>query len=248
MGNGNIVGKVAIVTGASGGIGRGIAERLAKDGIAVVVNYAGNADRAAEVVRTIEANGGRAVASQADVGKSDEVGRLFDDAERQFGPVDILVNNAGRAIRKPLAEFTDDEFRLVFETNLGGAFFAMREAARRLRNGGRIVNISASFQGAPIPGYAVYAASKMAIEQMTAVLAKELGHRGITVNAIRPGPTDTDLFRHGKSEDVVKQFASQAALGRIGEPADIARVVAFLVSEEAGWITGQAFGVNGGYW
>lgn len=240
--------KTALVTAASRGLGRAIAERLAADGFSVIVNFAGNADAAQEAVTAISKAGGNAIAVQADVSKSSEVVSLFDTAEKTFGKVDVLVNNAGRAIRKPLAEFSDEEFETVFSTNIAGAFYTLREAARRLRDGGRIVNISASFQGAPIPGYSVYAASKMAIEQMTAVAAKELGARQICVNAIRPGPSNTDLFRTGKSAEVIQHFASLAALGRITEPSDVANVVSFLVGPQGGWVTGQAFGVNGGYW
>lgn len=241
-------GRVAIVTGASSGIGAAIAERLGREGHAVIVNYAGNAAEAAKVVAAIAAAGGRAQAARADVGDPAAVTALFDAAEAAFGPVGILVNNAGRAIRKEIATFTDAEFEAVIKTNLFGAFHAMREAASRLEAGGRIVNISMSFQGAPIPGYGVYFASKAGIEEMTRVLARELGPRGITVNALRPGPTRTRLFLEGKSPELLDHFAAQIALGRLGEPEDIAASVAFLVGPEGGWITGQAFAANGGYW
>lgn len=240
--------KVAIVTGASSGIGAAIARRLGHDGDAVIVNYAGNAAEAEEVAESITATGGRALAVRADVSRPDEVKALFDAAEKAFGPVGILVNNAGRAIRREISAFTDDEFEAVIKTNLFGAFHAMREAAARLEAGGRIVNISMSFQGAPIPGYGVYFASKAGIEEMTRVLARELGSRGITVNAVRPGPTRTKLFLDGKTPEMLQHFASQIALGRLGEPEDVAASVAFLVGPEGGWVTGQAFGANGGYW
>ncbi|MGJ5910112.1 SDR family oxidoreductase [Enterobacter sp. J706] len=242
------ISKSAIVTGASRGIGAGIALRLAKDGFAVAVNYAGNEAAAQKIVDTIIAEGGKAFACQADVSKSHDVQRLFEETELRFGGVDVLVNNAGKAIRKQLSDFTEAEFDEVVAINLKGAFLVLAEASRRLRDSGRIINISASFQGAPIAGYGPYSATKLAIEKLTEVAAKELGSKCITVNAIRPGPTRTDLFMNGKNEDLVKQFAAQAALGRIGEPKDIADVVAFLVSEQGGWVTGQAFGVNGGYW
>lgn len=241
-------GRVAIVTGASSGIGAALAERLGTDGFAVIVNYAGHQEGADEVVRKVEASGGRATAVGADVTKAEEVRRLFDQAEAAYGGVDVLVNNAGRAIRKPLAEFEDADFDSVIRTNLYGGFYAMREAARRLRDGGRIVNISMSFQGPPIPGYGVYFASKAAIEEMTRVAAKELGGRGITVNALRPGPTRTKLFTDGKSPEVLHHFEQQIALGRLGEPQDIAESVSFLAGPQGGWITGQAFAANGGYW
>ncbi|AIO95691.1 SDR family oxidoreductase [Burkholderia pseudomallei] len=240
--------KTAIVTGASRGIGAGIAQQLAADGHAVIVNYAGSRDSADAVVRSILDAGGQAVATQGDVSRAEDVTRLFDAAERAFGRVDVVVNNAGRAIRKPLAEFTEAEFDAVLATNLKGVFLMLREASLRLKDNGRIVNISASFQGGPIIGYGPYAASKMAIEKLTEVAAKELGGRNITVNSIRPGPTRTDLFMTGKNDELVKQFAAQSVLGRIGEPVDVARVVSFLVGADGGWVTGQSFGANGGYW
>ncbi len=240
--------KTAIVTGGSRGIGRAIAVTLAEDGYRVVVSYAGDAAAADETLAAIDRAGGEAIALQGDVSKSADVVALFDGAERHFGKVSVLVNNAGRAVRKPLADFTEVDYDNVMGTNLKGVFLTLSEAARRLLDGGRIVNISASFQGAPIPGYAVYAASKMAIEKMTEVAAKELGARGITVNAVRPGPTNTDLFKAGKNAEVVSHFAQAAALGRVGEPQDIANVIAFLVSSDGGWVTGQSIGANGGYW
>ncbi|MDX2147608.1 MAG: SDR family oxidoreductase [Planctomycetota bacterium] len=240
--------KTAIVTGAAKGMGRAIAQRLAADGAFVVVNYAGSVEEANVTVAGITSAGGRAIAAQADVSHSQSVVDLFSIAERAGGGVDILVNNAGRATRKPLAEFTDAEFDALTATNLRGTFLTLREAAKRMRENGRVVNISASFQGAPIPGYGPYAATKMAVEQLTAVAAKELGSRGITVNAVRPGPTRTDLFMHGKDDALVAKFAAMAALNRIGEPSDIANVVSFLCGPEGGWVTGQAIGANGGYW
>lgn len=240
--------KVAVVTGASSGIGAGVAERLGADGFDVVVNYAGHAEGAEQVVHRIETDGGRAVAVKADVTDPTDVSELFNAAEERFGGIDVLVNNAGLAIRKELAEFSDDEFARVIKINLFGAFNCLREAAKRLNDGGRIVNISMSFQGPPIPGYGVYFASKAAVEEMSRVAAKELGGRGISVNALRPGPTRTKLFMDGKTPEVIGHFEQQIALGRLGEPADIAESVSFLVGPHGGWITGQAFAANGGYW
>lgn len=242
------MGKVAIVTGSSSGIGAAIAHSLADKGCHIVINYAGKALEADKVAADIMAGGGQAIAIQADVSNSSHVTALFDAAEKHFGGIDILVNNAGRAIRKEIADFTDEDFKVVMETNLNGTFFGLREAAKRLRDGGRIINLSMSYQGAPISGYSVYSASKAAVEQLTVVAAKELGARKITVNALRPGPARTPLFLQGKSPERIKQFENMAALGGLTEPEDIGNVVAFLVSDDAHWITGQSFAVNGGYW
>ena len=240
--------KTAIVTGSSRGMGAAIAKKLADDGFAVVVNYAGSKESADNVVKEIESNGGKAITVQANVSNIEDIKKLFDEAEANFGRIDVLVNNAGKAIRKSLAEFSEAEYDQVMNINLKGVFLGLSQAAKRLENNGHVVNISASFQGAPIPGYGPYAASKMAIEKLTEVAAKELGERGITVNAVRPGPTDTNLFNKGKDKNAKEFFASQAALGRLGKPEDIANVVSFLVSDRGSWVTGQAVGANGGYW
>ena len=240
--------KSAIVTGSSSGMGAAIARKLAADGFAVVVNYTRSKEKADKVVDEIKNDGGKAISVQANVSAAEDIKKLFDEAESNFGRIDVLVNNAGKAIRKPLAEFSEEEYDTVMDINLKGVFLGLSQAAKRLQDNGRIVNISASFQGAPIPGYGPYAASKMAIEKLTEVAAKELGERGITVNAVRPGPTDTKLFNKGKDEKAKEFFASQAALGRLGQPEDIANVISFLFSEQGGWVTGQAIGANGGYW
>lgn len=240
------INKVAIVTGASRGIGAAVAERLARDGFTVVVNYAGSQAPAEALVRKIEAAGGRALAAQGDVASADAVKRMFDAAEAAFGGVDVLVNNAGIMALAPLAQSDDALFDRHIAVNLKGSFNTMREAARRLRDGGRIVNFSSSVVGLLQPTYGVYAATKAAIETMTSVLAKEMRGRGITVNAIAPGPTATDLFLDGKSPELVERLAKLAPLERLGKPEDIAAAVAFLTGPDGAWINGQTLRANGG--
>jgi 3-oxoacyl-[acyl-carrier protein] reductase len=240
------INKVAIVTGASRGIGAAVAERLAQDGFTVVVNYAGSQAPAEALVRKIEAAGGRALAAQGDVANPDAVKRMFDAAEAAFGGVDVLVNNAGIMALAPLAQSDDALFDRHIAVNLKGSFNTMREAARRLRNGGRIINFSSSVVGLLQPTYSVYAATKAAIEAMTSVLAKEMRGRGITVNAIAPGPTATDLFLDGKSPELVERIAKAAPLERLGKPEDIAAAVAFLAGADGAWINGQTVRANGG--
>jgi len=239
---------VAIVTGASRGIGAAIAQRLAADGHAVVVNYAGNHAEAEKVVAAITGRGGRAIAVQADVADAQAARHLFDAATESFGGVDVLVNNAGAmASELPhLADTSDATFDRLFDINVKGSFLAMREAAKRLRPGGRIVNFSTSVIGLALPGYAVYAATKSAIETMTNILAKELRGRNITVNAVAPGPTATALFLDGKTPERVEQLAKMAPLERLGQPEDIANVVSLLVGPQGAWINGQTLRANGG--
>ncbi len=241
-----LTGKVAVVTGAARGIGRAIALRLAQDGAAVVVNYAGSVQQAQETVGLIEQGGGRAVAVQADVSKVGDVKRLFDTCFGAFDRLDILVNNAGVMFTKPVVEVGEEEFDRLFAVNVKGAFFCCQEAAKRMGDGGRIVNLSSSTTALMLPGYAAYVATKGAVEQFSHVLAKELGPKQITVNVVSPGPTDTELFGQGKSEEQKQRFAQTAALGRLGQPQDIADVVAMLAGEDARWITGQNIRANGG--
>jgi 3-oxoacyl-[acyl-carrier protein] reductase len=237
-----LTGKVAIVTGASRGIGRAIAERLGRDGASVVVNYAGSKEKAQEVVAAIEAVGSKAIAVQADMSNPDDVRQLFETAEAHFGKFQILVNNAGTFLMKPAVEITLEEFDKLIAVNVRGVFLALQEAARRIESGGRIVNLSSNVTIASMANSSVYAASKAAVEQFTRVLAKELGDRQITVNAIAPGATETDML-----PDMAREMAQKMTpLDRLGQPEDIADVVAFVVSEEARWITGQIIGVNGG--
>ncbi len=237
--------KVALITGCSRGIGRAIAERLGADGVSVVVNYRTNEEAAAKVVAAIKANGGHAVAARADVVDPQQLRGLFDTAEQHFGGLDILVNNVGVGGFAPIAMATDEDFDNIFSTNTRTTFVALREAANRLRDGGRIVVISSGIALTHRPGTAVYAASKAAGDAMAMTLAKELGPRGITVNSVLPGVTRTDAAE-GVSADIVNQILMQTPLGRLGEPEDIADVVAFLISDQGRWITGQAIRAGGG--
>lgn len=238
--------KAALVTGASKGIGAEIARRLARDGAAVVVNYAHGRADAERVVRDIEAADGRAIAVQADVGDPAGVPALFDAAEHAFGGLDILVNNAGIMRLAPIADSDDAMFDAQIAVNLAGVFRAMREGARRLRDGGRIIGFSSSVVGFYPPDYGVYAATKAAVEALTHVMAKELGPRGITVNAVAPGPVETALFLHGKTEAQIEAISKLSPLGRLGQPADIAGLVAFLAGPDSGWVNGQVIRANGG--
>jgi 3-oxoacyl-[acyl-carrier protein] reductase len=238
--------KVAIVTGASRGIGAAVAERLARDGFAVVINYSANAPPAEALAREIEAKGGRAIAARGDVSDPSAVRGMFYAAEEAFGGVDVLVNNAGIMKLAKIADSDDALFDQQIAVNLKGSFNAMREAARRLRDGGRIVNFSTSVVGTKLETYGIYAATKSAIETMTAILSKEMRGRNITVNAVAPGPTATDLFLDGKSQELVDRLAKMNPMERLGTPEDIASVVAFLAGPDGGWINGQVLGANGG--
>ena len=238
--------KVAVITGASRGIGAAIAERLARDGFAVIVNYAGRTAEAEATVRRIESAGGKAVAVQADVGSIDGARRLFDAAQAHFGGVDVVVNNAGIMRLAPIGETSEADFDAQIATNLKGTFNMLREAAARLRDGGRIINLSTSVIGLNLPGYAAYAAGKAGVEALTRIMAQEMRGRGISVNAVAPGPTATDLFLDGKSPELVDQLARRAPLERLATPDDIAGTVAFLAGADGGWINGQVIRANGG--
>ncbi len=238
--------QVALVTGASRGIGAAIAQRLARDGFTVIVNYTESAEPAEALVRTIQQAGGQALAAKADVSSPTDVRRLFDAAETAFGGVDVLVNNAGIMTLANLTDVDDASFDRQIAVNLKGTFNTLREAATRLRSGGRIVNFSSSVVALLQPGYAVYAATKAGVEAMTSVFAKELRGRNITVNAIAPGPTATDLFLKGKPEELIQRLSNLAPLERLGQPEDIANTVAFLAGPDAGWINGQVLRANGG--
>lgn len=238
--------RVALVTGASRGIGAAIAQRLASDGFTVVVNFGGDTKAAAKVVDDIEKSGGRAISAQADVTDSKAVRRMFDAAEAAYGGVDVLINNAGIMKVSPIAKVDDATFDEMLAINLKGTFNGLREAAKRLRQGGRIVNISSSVVGLYQPTYGVYAATKAAIEAMTHVLAKELGSRQITVNAIAPGPVATELFLSCKNQSTIDSTKQMNPLGRLGEATDVAAVVALLVGPDGGWINGQVVRANGG--
>jgi len=238
--------KVAIVTGASRGIGAAVAERLAKDGFTVVINYSGDTKSAEALARKIESNGGRALTAKADVSDPSAVRGMFDAAEAAFGGVDVLVNNAGIMKLAKIADSDDALFDQQIAINLKGSFNAMREAAKRLRDGGRIINFSTSVVGVKLETYGVYAATKAAIETMTAVLSKELRGRSITVNAVAPGPTATDLFLNGKSPELIERMAKMNPLERLGTPEDIAASVSFLAGPDGSWINGQTLRPNGG--
>ena len=238
--------KSAIVTGGSRGIGAAIARRLAADGFSVTVNFAGNAGEAEKVVEQIRTAGGKAVAIQGDVSKSDDMRRLFDETEAAFGGVDVLVNNAGIMQLAKFADTDDALFDRHVAVNLKGVFNGMREAAKRLRSGGRIISFSSSVVGLYQPSYGVYAATKAAVEAMTHVLANEMRGRNITVNAVAPGPTATDLFLTGKPQELVDRISKAAPLERLGQPDDIAAAVAFLAGPDGAWINGQVLRANGG--
>ncbi|WP_121700797.1 SDR family oxidoreductase [Streptomyces sp. BBFR25] len=238
--------RVAVVTGGSRGIGRAVSQKLAEDGLAVVVNYARDAEAADETVSAITGAGGRALAVQADVAEEKEVAALFDRAEAEFGGVDVVVNAAGRMTLSPIADLDLAALDAMHRTNIRGTFVVAQQAARRLRAGGSFIGFSTSVMGTQFPTYGGYAASKGAVEAMTMILARELRGRDITVNTVAPGPTATDLFLDGKTPEQIDRLAKTPPLERLGTPEDIAAVVAFLGSPAGHWVNGQILRANGG--
>lgn len=243
----NLEGKVAIVTGASRGIGSAIAKQLANLGAKVVVNYSSSPEKAAKVVEDINKSEEKAIAIQADISNIKDVEELFSKTIAKFGKVDILINNAGVILYKLLADVTEEEFDQLFKINVKGTYFACQQAMKFMETNGRIVNFSTSIVGGMFPTYSVYAATKGAVEQITRQLAKEFGPKKITINAIAPGPVNTELFNVGKTEQQIEAMKQINAFGRLGEPNDIANVIEFLVSDKAQWVTGQTLRVNGGF-
>jgi 3-oxoacyl-[acyl-carrier protein] reductase len=240
-------GKVAIVTGSSRGIGRRVAEKLAEEGASVVVNYASSPQQAEEAVAGIHSRGGTAAAIQADISKPDQIEQLYQEAQALYGKIDIVVNNAGIMINSIIGEATEEQFDKQFAINVKGTYFSCRQAFLHMEKGGRIINFSTSVNGQMFPAYSIYAGTKGAVEQFTRQLAKEFGGKGITINAVAPGPVATELFLEGKSEAQLDGLRKANAFGRLGQPEDIAGVVRFLASAESGWISGQTIRVNGGF-
>ncbi|MEU2440436.1 SDR family oxidoreductase [Streptomyces rubradiris] len=238
--------RVAVVTGGSRGIGRAVAERLAQEGLIVAVNYASDSASARETVEAITTAGGRAIALRADVADEHAVAAVFDRVRDEFGGVDVVVHCAGRLALSPIADLDLDVLDAVLRTNLRGTFVVAREAARRLRAGGSFIAFSTSVVATRFPGYGAYAASKGAVEAITMILARELRGRDITVNTVAPGPTATDMFLDGKTDEQIEALAKAPPLERLGTPADIAHVVAFLTSAQGHWVNGQVLRANGG--
>ncbi|AXO13047.1 SDR family oxidoreductase [Thalassospira indica] len=238
--------KTAIITGASRGIGVALAKRLAADGFNVVINYASSAAPAEELAETLKSQGHKALAIKADIARPDAVKALFDKTIAEFGGVDVIVNNAGVMTTTPIADMDDATYDAMMDINVRGTFNMLREGAKHLRDHGRVINFSTTALHLKLPGYAVYNATKAAVEAMTGVFAKELRGRQITVNAVAPGPVATELFLNGKTDEQIANFAKMPPLERLGEPDDIAGVVSFLAGPDSGWVDGQTIRANGG--
>lgn len=238
--------RTAIITGAARGIGVALAKRLAQDGFAVVINYANSATSADALVEELTASGHQAMAIRADITNADAVKQMFDHAETRFGGVDVIVNNAGIMTTQPISEMSDAVYDAMMDTNVRGTFNMLREGAKRLRNDGRVINFSTTALHLKLPGYAVYNATKAAVEAMTGVYAKELRGRNITVNAVAPGPVATELFLNGKTDEQIAQFSKMPPIERLGQPEDISGVVSFLAGPDSGWVNGQTLRANGG--
>jgi len=237
--------RVALVTGGSGGIGKAVVQRLVADGVSVAVHYAGNKAKADALVEQVVASGGRAIAVGGDVADEQAMIDVFETVEQAFGGIDVVVNTAGVMILGPIAEYSLDDFDKLIRTNVRGTFVVSQQAARRVREGGAIINFSTTVTRTQFPNYGAYVASKSAVEGLTLILARELRGKNITVNAVAPGPTATPLFLEGKSEAVIENLSKAAPLERLGEPTDIAETVAHL-ARSARWINGQTLFVNGG--
>ena len=238
--------RTAIITGAARGIGVALAKRLAQNGFAVVINYANSANSANALVDELTTSGHQAMAIKADITDADAVKQMFDHAETRFGGVDVIVNNAGVMTTQPISEMSDAVYDSMMDTNVRGTFNMLREGAKRLRNNGRVINFSTTALHLKLPGYAVYNATKAAVEAMTGVYAKELRGRNITVNAVAPGPVATELFLNGKTDEQITQFSKMPPLERLGQTEDIAGVVSFLAGPDSDWVNGQTLRANGG--
>lgn len=238
-------GKVALVTGSSRGIGAAVAKRLARDGFKVTVNAVNNNALGEAIVAEIKSMGGEAIYAQGDVSNARDVQRVFEATQKAFGGVDVVINSAGIMRLAPFSKMSDEDFDRMMDVNLKGGFYVLREASRRVRDGGRIVTFSSSITQLRSPTYGPYAASKAAQEMFASVLAKEIGSRGISVNAIAPGLVDTTLFTDGKTAEQIQGFVQRTPLGRLGEPEDIANVIAALVGPDSAWISGQVIFANG---
>ncbi|MFF0886705.1 SDR family oxidoreductase [Streptomyces sp. NPDC003456] len=237
--------RVALVTGGSGGIGKAVVERLVADGFAVAVHYAGNKAKADAIVEDVTASGGRAIAVAGDVADEHAMEAAFDAVERAFGGIDVVVNTAGIMVLAPIAELNLDDLDRMHRTNIRGTFVVAQQAARRVRRGGAIINVSTSVTRTQLPAYGAYVASKAAVQSISLILARELRGKDITVNTVAPGPVATPLFLEGKDEATVAAFAQATPLERLGDPGDIAETVAFLAGP-ARWVNGQTLYTNGG--